>query len=311
MTETTQTDQTAGSNVPSLSEQAAEWAVCMSGKHVSPQQQADFKAWLAQDSRHGEAYAQVETLWHSITPKKHRNNSTIKSLLGIALLLGCLYGLPFSVWLADERTGTGEIRHITLNDGSRVTLDSNSAADIAYDSHQRRIFLHRGRILAYVAPESSIKRPPFIVETRDGSAQALGTRFIVNRTGTGSTVTVLESQVTVANRSRPHRFVTLQAGQSIRFGSEELQQPVAAPSFAASWAQARLIYQNTPLGKVVHDLTRYRSGYLGVNEQAAQLHFTGVLPADAPEEALNILKNALPVSITRYGDWIVRIETSN
>ena len=303
-----ETAQAADTNTPSLSEQAAEWAVCMSGEHVSPQQQADFEAWLAQDSRHQEAYTQVETLWHSITPKKHRNHSAIKSLLGIVLLLGCLYGLPFSVWLADERTGTGEDRHITLNDGSHVTLDSNSAVDITFDSRQRRIVLYRGRILADVAPDSSINRPPFIIETREGKARALGTRYIVEQTDKDSIVTVIESQVTVTNRSKPHQSVTLQAGQSIRFDSNGLQQPETAPDFAASWTQQRLIYQNTPLDTVISDLARYRSGYLSVNDQAAQLHFTGVLPIDDPEAALNILKNALPVRITRYGGWFVRID---
>ncbi|MBX3631155.1 MAG: FecR family protein [Nitrosomonas sp.] len=303
-----ETAQTVDTNTPSLSEQAAEWAVCMSDEHVSPQQRTDFEAWLAQDSRHQEAYAQVETLWHSITPRKQRNHSAIKSLLGIVLLLGCLYGLPFSVWLANERTGTGEIRHITLNDGSRITLDSNSAADIAFDSRQRRIVLHRGRILADVAPESSINRPPFIIETRNGTAQALGTRYIVEQTDKDSIVAVIESQVTVTNRSKPHQSVTLQAGQSIRFDSNGLQQPEVAPAFAASWTQSRLIYQNTPLDKVIDDLARYRSGYLSVNEQAAQLHFTGVLPTNDPNAALNILKNALPVRITHYGGWFVRID---
>lgn len=304
----TETAQTCEINTSSLSEQAAEWAVCMSGEHVSSQQRADFEAWLAQDSRHQEAYAQVEAIWSSITPKKHRSYSGIKSLLGIVLLLGCLYGLPFSAWLADERTATGEIRHLTLNDGSRVTLDSNSAVDIAFDSRQRRIVLHRGRILAEVAPDSSVNRPPFIVETRDGTARALGTLYTVEQTGKESIVTVIESQVNVANRAKPRHFVTLQAGQSIRFDSEALQLPETAPAFAASWTQARLIYQNTPLEKVIDDLARYRSGHLNLDAHAAQLHFTGVLPADDPEAALNILHNALPVRITRYGGWLIRID---
>ncbi|HRB21802.1 MAG TPA: FecR/PupR family sigma factor regulator [Nitrosomonas sp.] len=44
--------ETARTQRHSLSEQAAEWAVCMSGEDVSVKQQADFEAWLAQDKRH-------------------------------------------------------------------------------------------------------------------------------------------------------------------------------------------------------------------------------------------------------------------
>lgn len=298
MTETTGT----------VSKQAAEWAVYLSDEKISPEQRAAFEAWLAQDPKHQEAYRQVEALWNGVSPKKNRIPAGVKSLLGVVLLLGCLYGLPFSVWLADERTAIGEVRHVALSDGSQITLDSNSAVDITFDSRQRRIVLHRGRILADVAPDSSINRPPFIIETRDGTAQALGTRYTVEQTDKDSVATVIESKVAVAARTKLDEFVTLQAGQSIRFDSNGLQQPETASAFVASWAQSRLIYQNEPFDKVIADLARYRSGYLSVNEQAAQLHFTGVLPTNDPDAALNILKNALPVRITRYGGWFVRID---
>ena len=40
--------------------------------------------------------------------------------------------------LADYHTGVGERRVITLADGTRVTLNSASALDVAFDEHERQ-----------------------------------------------------------------------------------------------------------------------------------------------------------------------------
>lgn len=301
--------ETTSPNMLSLSEQAAEWVVCMSDEQITPAQRAAFEAWLTKDPRHREAYEEIEMLWKNAAPQKHQKRSGITVLLGAAfLLLGCLYGFPFSVWLADERTGMTEIRRISLPDGSRLTLDGNSAVDIAFDTQQRRIILHRGRLLAEVAPVLLTKQPPFTVETRDGTAEALGTRYTVEQTDNDSIVTVTESRVAVASRTRPHQYTTVRDGQSIRFDGQQLQQPETASPFAASWVQQRLVYQDTPLDTIINDLGRYRNNYLSIHAQAAQLRFTGVLPINDPEAALSILENALPIQVTRYGGWIIRID---
>ncbi|UJO99916.1 MAG: FecR family protein [Nitrosomonas sp.] len=300
--------ETTDPDISSLSEQAAQWAICLSDNQISNEQRANFEAWLAQDPRHRIAFEQVDHLWHSVTPRKQRSYTGIKTLLSIALLLGGLYGLPLAEWLADESTGVGEVRRITLADGSRITLDSDSAADIVFDMRQRRIILQRGRLLAEVAPDSLHTPRPFIVENRDGTAKALGTRYIVEQTGHDSIVNVIESEVAVANHTRPDQTVTLQSGQSLRFDKQNLRQPETMSPFAASWIEARLVYQDAPLTQVIADLARYRKGFMRINEAAGQLRFTGVLPADDPEAALSILENALPIQTKRHSKWFIRID---
>lgn len=170
--------------IASLSEQAAEWVARRSDNRIRVEEQVDFEAWLAQDARHREAYEQISRLWQSVTPKQRGKRQSAGMLSGIVLLLIGIYCLPLSTWLADEQTATGEIRQVTLPDGSSITLDSNSAADVAFDMHARRIILHRGRIFAAVVPDVSNQDThprPFIIENRDGTAQALGTRYIVEQ----------------------------------------------------------------------------------------------------------------------------------
>lgn len=298
-------------NTVSLSEQAAEWVVRLSDSQISTEQQADFEAWLAQDVRHREAYEQINRLWQSVTPEqREKRRKPVGLLSGIILLLIGFYCLPLSTWLADEQTATGEIRQVTLPDGSTITLDSDSAADVVFDVHARRIILHRGRVFAAVVPDAPDQdtHRPFIIENRDGTAQALGTRYIVEQTGRDSRVSVVESSVSVTSRDRPDQSITVHSGQSVRFDSEQIHDQEPIPPAAASWVESRLVYLNTPLSQVIDDLARYRSGFLRISEAAAQLRFTGVLPADDPDTALKILQYALPIGIDRYTQALICID---
>lgn len=301
----------ADCNTVSLSEQAAAWVVRMSDDQISAEERADFEVWLAQDSRHREAYEQISCLWQSVTPQRHGKHRATGLLAGSMLLLIGIYCLPLSTWLADERTATGEIRQVALPDGSIITLDSDSAADIAFDTHARRIILHRGRIFAAVVPDivdQGANHRPFIIENRDGIARALGTRYIVEQTDDHSRVSVVESSVSVTGRDQPDHPITVQSGQSIRFNSERIHDQEPIPPAAASWVQSRLIYQNAPLSQVINDLARYRTGFLRISEAAAELRFTGLLPADDPDTALKILQHALPIGINRYTRALIWID---
>ncbi|PJO36248.1 hypothetical protein CTI10_023575 [Delftia acidovorans] len=77
------------------------------------------------------------------------------------------------------RTGTGQRSHHRLPDGSEIELDARSAADIAYSDTRRLVRLREGALLAQVAA-SAPGQPlrPFVVQSAQGTAQALGTRFV-------------------------------------------------------------------------------------------------------------------------------------
>jgi len=292
-----------------LSEQAAYWVVQTADSTLTDEQRNAFEQWLAQSPAHRQAFEQINNLWNGVAPAKSKSplSTQTKVLLGMLLLIGGIYWLPFSEWLADERTATGEIRRIELADGSSITLDSNSAVDIIFDRQQRRIKLHSGRLLAEVAADDLANVRPFIIENRDGTAQALGTRYSVEQSSGESVVTVFESRVAVASRGVPDRPVTLQAGQMLRFDHKHIYLVETADTNAASWVQARLVYENAPLEKVIAGLARYHKGWLQTDSRIKQLRFTGVLPSDDLPAALDILENSLPIQIQRTFNWLVWI----
>jgi transmembrane sensor len=290
-----------------LNEQAAYWVVQMTDTSMTHEQRKTFEQWLAQSPAHRQVFEQVSSLWNGVAPSQPKSPTHTYAQLGVLLLLGSLYWLPFSEWLADERTATGEIRRIEMADGSHVTLDSNSAIDIAFDKQQRRIILHSGRLLAEVTVDDSFSPRPFIIENRDGTAQALGTRYSVEQSSRGSRVTVMESRVATASHAKPGERVTLEAGQSIQFDSKRIYPVEIADTYATSWAQAQLVFENVPLENVITELARYHKGWLKIDSQTEQMLFTGVLPSNDLPAALEILENALPINIQQPFDWLVWI----
>jgi transmembrane sensor len=115
---------------------------------------------------------------HSASGAQARQRlASVVAVIGLALFAGDRY-LPIDYWLADQRTATGEQRTIRLADGTLINLNTHSAVDVRFDEKQRLVILQEGEILVETGHGDA---RPFIVETREGSMRALGTRFLVKR----------------------------------------------------------------------------------------------------------------------------------
>ncbi|MBL0011320.1 MAG: DUF4880 domain-containing protein [Nitrosomonas sp.] len=90
--------ESTDSDTISLSEQAAEWAVCLSGDQISNKQRADFETWLALDPRHREAYEQIDHLWRSVTPPETKVTCRNQGTPGHCIVAGqSLWAFSFRV----------------------------------------------------------------------------------------------------------------------------------------------------------------------------------------------------------------------
>lgn len=87
--------------------------------------------------------------------------------------------VPYRSMLAQQRTSIRERRPLRLDDGSQLALNADTALDIRFDSKQRLIQLYRGEMLVKTAQDPTQR--PFIVQTGEGRARALDTRFSVRQ----------------------------------------------------------------------------------------------------------------------------------
>lgn len=307
----------------SIHEAAAEWAVFLSGGEPDAARHQALQQWLRADPRHAEALAFAQRTWVALgalpaerraperraapsiapLPRAARRRGRLRRWGAAACLMLLLGGLGLSQdehlllpLLADHRTASGEVRSLTLPDGSEVTLDSDSAIRLAYSAGQRRVELLAGAAIFQVAPQAD---RPFVVATSGGTAQALGTRFVVQREdGAHAWVGVLEHavQVDVAGQHR-----RLEEGDSVRYGATGIVSQQLDLQRATSWQRGLLVFDRVPLAQVVEQLNRYRAGYILIgNDELAQREVSGVFRLDALDDALSILTREMQLQHTQW-----------
>jgi transmembrane sensor len=289
----------------------------------TPVEREEFAKWHAAHEEHARAWRQLGMLdqrfsvasgpartallqsRESIRRRVRKLGSGVASIvavLGLALFAGDRY-LPVDYWLADQRTATGEQRTLRLSDGTLINLNTHSAVDVRFDEKQRRVILQEGEILVETGHGDA---RPFIVETREGSMRALGTRFLVKREEEGTRLSVLQSAVAAHPESSTEEQI-LHEGQQVLMRNNGLGPIIALNLGADAWTRGMLVVDNARLEDLVHELSRYRRGHLGVAPEIADLRITGSFPLHDTDLALSALLPTLPVQIEQHTPWWVTV----
>ncbi|VVM83578.1 Protein FecR [Pseudomonas fluorescens] len=289
----------------------------------NPVDREEFAKWHAAHEEHARAWRQLGMLdarfsaasgparsallqsRESIRRRLRKLGSGVASVIaviGLALFAGDRY-LPLDYWLADQRTATGEQRTLRLSDGTLVNLNTHSAMDVRFDDKQRLIILQEGEILVETGHGDA---RPFIVETREGSLRALGTRFLVKREEQGTRLSVLQSAVAARAQSSPEEQI-LREGQQVLMRNNGLGPIIALNLGADAWTRGMLVVDNARLEDLINELGRYRPGHLGVAPEVADLRITGSFPLNDTDLALSALLPTLPVQIEQHTPWWVTV----
>ncbi len=319
-------NRVSSQNEQAIREQAAEWVVLQGAGPLSSVQQQALEQWCASDPRHARAYAFAQATWSDLgqlaglapagaphraplprstrTPARRRGSRIRRAVACSALVLLAVLGVEQGPgllldWRADYVTAAGEVRRVTLPDGSLVDLDSRSALQLAFDGQQRRVRLLAGDAVFSAAPVTAAEPRPFVVEYAGASTRALGTRFVVGMAGEGGWVGMLEHSVEVKLQAAPVQGVTsqlLQEGQALRYDQAEGVRlwPGRDVQRATDWQRGVLVFERQPLAEVVERLNRYRDGRLLVVDAAlAQRQVSGVFRLDNLAVAADVLSAEL------------------
>ncbi|VVN11786.1 Protein FecR [Pseudomonas fluorescens] len=225
---------------------AIAWKLCLDDSPGVPEQRSEFLRWHAASEEHARAWRQLGMLDQrfsaAVGPARkallqsrvslRRRVGTLGGGLASVLLVAALVlqldapSLSPGYWLADQRTATGELRTLRLEDGTLLSLNTHSAVDIDFEGSQRVIVLHQGEISVETGHDDL---RPLLVRTDDGRLRPLGTRFLVKREAQGTRLEVLQSQVAAMPSNRADEQV-LAAGQQVMMTANGLSQisPVAA-----------------------------------------------------------------------------------
>ena len=298
--------------------QAVDWYVRLHESTVSEATRSQWQAWLAADPQHAAAWKRIEQLQQRLNQApstlasstleraRHGRRATLKTF---ALLLGAgvlgWQGYQASPWRADYATRVGQRRSLSLADGSRLVLDTDTRVDVRFDQQQRLILLREGEILVETAKDSR----PLSVQSAEGRILALGTRFTV-RQGDGVTrVSVEAHAVEVRPRLATAQTVRVDAGHTLSFAADRVGPVQRAPAQASAWTRGLLVAIDWRLQDLLAELSRYRHGYLGCAADVADLRLSGTFLLDDSEAVLANLEASLLVQLRRVTRYWVRVES--
>lgn len=342
-----------------LQREASTWIARLHADDVTEGDLARFEAWRATSARHARAFEDMagtvmevkrakrivdavsfgNTIQAAADPEPMgdphvaaRPARRMVRYLGVgvaAMLLAMATGVL--LWWSDPyvgqprtqfQTALGEHATVELPDGSRLDLNTNSAARVEYTQGSRIIHLTRGEAFFTVAHD--VQRP-FWVVAGDSWIRAVGTAFNVDLRSTGVRVVVSEGTVKVAATSLRERTPSdaslakesvsiLSAGQQaeMRTGLSKIR-PVTPLELTrlAAWRKGKLYFENQPLGTVVEELGRYTDAQILIEDDALrQLPIGGTFQANSQgvEALLDMLREGLDVQIRRDGNARIYIE---
>ncbi|WP_434641948.1 ferric citrate uptake sigma factor regulator FecR [Klebsiella sp. I138] len=295
---------------------ASRWYAVLSDGRTNPQQEARWQQWYEQDHDHQWAWQQVENLRQQMgqlpgdLASRTLNDSRLtrrQVLKGLMLLVSA--GGGWQIWnselaegfRADYRTAKGMPLRQTLADGTLLTLNTDSAADVRFDARQRLVHLRYGEIAVTTARDN--QQRPFRIQTRDGLLTALGTAFTVRQFPRETRLTVQQHAVEIVLSTGQRKIV--HAGESQWFTRDAFSLLQPLNSSDTSWTQGVLSFRDRPLQEVIATLSRYRPGLLRCDPAVAGLRLSGTFPLGNTDAILHIIARTLPVKLqfaTRY--WV-------
>ena len=311
-------------------EAAANWYATLQSDTACTADHQAWQAWLDESQAHARAWSYIETVSQRFGPLRSGGHQAALAGIQAAQLggsrrrqvlagLASVFGLGIAGWMgwrhtalpevmmawgADYRTTIGEQREISLADGTRVWLNTNSALRVGYQADARLLQLAAGEILVQTAHDT--KERPFYVETRFGRVQALGTRFSVFHDDRRTRLDVFESAVEIRNAAGSVQRV--EAGERAEFTADGISAILPAERAREAWRRGVIVADNISLETLIDDLARYQHGHLGVTPEVAKLNVMGVYPANDIERALTMLESALPIRVKRSLSWWVTLE---
>jgi len=294
-------------------DEAAAWLVRLQASDVTLADRQAWQQWQARSPAHAQAGKRAERLLGRLErlpnqlarPVLGRNHDAMRrQMLGkLALMLSIApaawtswrYGPE---WTADYRTSTGEQRSLMLADGSAITMNTSTALDVRFDAGQRRLHLLRGEVLIDTAKDEHIPVRPFLVESAEGVMRALGTRFSVQQLDGRTRLTVLEGAVEIRPRDAATASLVVRAGEATDFTRAHIDQPQPASEGSVAWSRGMLIADAMPLGDLITELSRYRSGVMRCDPAVSRIEVSGAFPINNIDRSLSMLQTTYPVKVT-------------
>ena len=303
--------------------EASHWYARLADEQEDADVKRAWRHWLEANDANRQAWLHIEAVSRRFDGLRHAGSSlpvgdTLNRLqqrrisrrgalkcfaaLGMTTAATWMFS-PHEHWLADERTAVGEVRELSLADGSRVWLNTDSSLDMRVGEGRRHLAIQRGDIFV----DAVAGKLPMTLSTAAAELSCERGRFALRRGDDtqGDVLAVYGGRVRV--QTRRGDVQQIEAGQQCRFRRDAIMAVEAAEPRHEAWTRHLLLAHDEPLGELLAELSRYRHGIIHVSPDVAALRVTGSFPTLNTDMALEMLGASLPIRVDVSLPWWVNV----
>ncbi|HET7083417.1 MAG TPA: FecR domain-containing protein [Rhizomicrobium sp.] len=287
--------------------EAASWLVKLQHSNRSQNEENGFRDWLAAHPMHATAFEAVSATW-DITgglPRDLRGRSLARPqhsrravMAGSAAALGVAGSFAF--WQTSRaetyQTDVGEQKHISLDDGTRIFLDTDTRLSVRLGGEHRVSELHHGRVNFRVASDPS---RPFVVNAAKNKVVAMPSNLDLRLDGERFSAVMIRGTADVIRAAnQPERLedgdrLIVDAGGLVR-----RDRPALTPLIA--WQTGQMVFENGRLSEAAAEMNRYSNVKLMVADpEVADLRLSGIYVVGDNVTFANSVARLLPIRLVQ------------
>ncbi|PIC00544.1 FecR domain-containing protein [Caulobacter sp. X] len=312
--------------------EAANWVVRLHSDQRTEADRDAFRDWLDADPAHVEAFSAHAAIWDSVAA--WGDNREAREVLrfqpmwsgfGRRVIQWSIAGAGLAVAAAlvvfvfgglrltqRYETVPGELRTISLSDGSILLMNTDSRISTRFTAGERRVVVEQGQAYFRVAKDKS---RPFRVFVGRDEVRAVGTAFDVRRLGDHAEVVLEEGRLAIyrdvssaepllARRKAgpaPRPALYMNAGQALDLPNKAppIVQVANVPQSSA-WRYGRVVLDDTRLEDAAADLNRYGGPQIVLSDpRLADIRISGVFHTGRPYDVVSDVVGAFPIKVVK------------
>lgn len=327
MTDNSEQELKAPASAPEVDAQAMDFILQRHLDTWTENDQAEFDKWFSQSIAHKAAYWRLNSVWsradrlsalRPLVPQRREAESTRRKGLfpkvaaALVVLAGAAgaagYLMPASN-VAVYETAVGGHKNLTLADGTRIELNTNTVLRADVNEKRRTVELVRGEALFHVKHDAA---HPFVVIASQHRIIDLGTSFVVRESKDRVEVALLEGRARLEStdtQSPVKRVAILTPGDEAVATPERIfvrRKPTSEIHDELGWRRGILVFRSSTLAEVAAEYNRYNTQKIVITDDvAATRTMSATLPANDLGTFARIARNFLGLHVRETKDEIV------
>lgn len=313
------------SNIHAIKDRAADWLERSDRSEWTMQDEAELEAWLSESPANRLAYWRVKSAWEraqrlhilrspeGISAERggggrfRRIVTRTVAALSVFVIIGAgallLSSPPGGQTYS---TGVGGHEIVSLADGTKIELNTDTILQARLTVHERTITLDRGE--AYFQVQYDARRP-FAVLAGNRRITDLGTKFIVRHEAGHFEVALVEGRARLDAPDGIKHSVVLSAGDAILEHGRSLvfvRKSASALSSELGWRRGVLVFTRATLADVTAEFNRYNTDKITIADpKTARVTIGGTFQADNVDAFAHLVRTLLGLRVEQHGNQTV------